>query len=405
MKRLEGDALLVRAASRRIAIQATVVMALTMLLLVATVTVLVVHSEQVATDRSLRSAITTVDDVADPPPGSWIVIASPSAIKSSPGIPAAVRQTLSALRAKSTTRSSLRTFTTADDNRYRAITRTFGELIVQLVVDLRPQTADREVLFRTMAIAALLAMGAAGGAGFAIGRRAVRPLAQALALQRAFVADASHELRTPLTLLSTRAQVLDRDLRSGTVTKQTLSDSAGVTTDIKRMVELVEDLLAAADPRADGSHQGINASQVAEAVVESASAYAATRNVTLSLTIEEKAAGLSVAPSQAALRRALLSLVDNAIDHTPAQGSVRVEVSRTRNDVVIAVSDTGPGISPSQVKDLTQRFRSGGQRAGRAHYGLGLALTHDLANRHAGQLTLAPTEVGTRFELSFPAQH
>jgi signal transduction histidine kinase len=103
-----------------------------------------------------------------------------------------------------------------------------------------------------------------------------------------------------------------------------------------------------------------------------------------------------------ALRRAVLALVENAIDHTPPLGEVLVRTRRERGAVIVSVSDTGPGIDPGAAHDVLRRFHSGGQRAGRAHYGLGLALTHDVANRHGGQLRLAASGVGATFELVLP---
>ena len=71
--------------------------------------------------------------------------------------------------------------------------------------------------------------------------------------------------------------------------------------------------------------------------------------------------------------------------------------------MILAVSDTGTGIGPEEAQRVLRRFDTGGHRAGRAHYGLGLALSHDVANRHGGQLRLAPSEVGATFELVLPA--
>jgi len=107
--------------------------------------------------------------------------------------------------------------------------------------------------------------------------------------------------------------------------------------------------------------------------------------------------------SAPALRRAVLALVENAVDHTPADGEVVVRTRSERRTVIVSVSDTGPGIAPDAAHDVLRRFHSGGHRAGRAHYGLGLALTHDVANRHGGQLRLAPGKTGATFELVLPA--
>jgi signal transduction histidine kinase len=237
--------------------------------------------------------------------------------------------------------------------------------------------------------------------GVLIGRRAVRPLAEALTLQRAFVADAGHELRTPLTLLSTRAQVLDRALRRGGSSDDVLRDSSGVVQDTKRLGEVVDDLLAAADPRGVEGHEPVDLVRVAEGVADSAGAHAQLAGVRLRWHAEGDS--LLVLGSVSAIRRATIALVDNAIDHTPRDGEVRIAVRRHRRDVILSVSDTGPGIGPEAAQRVLRRFDSGGHRAGRAHYGLGLALTHDVANRHGGQLRLVPAEIGATFELVLPA--
>ena len=59
-----------------------------------------------------------------------------------------------------------------------------------------------------------------------------------------------------------------------------------------------------------------------------------------------------------------IALVDNAIDHTPRDGEVRIAVRRHRRDVILAVSDTGPGIGPEAAQRVLRRFDSGGHRAG-----------------------------------------
>ncbi|MEO6205112.1 MAG: HAMP domain-containing sensor histidine kinase, partial [Mycobacteriales bacterium] len=239
----------------------------------------------------------------------------------------------------------------------------------------------------------------AAGLGAALGRRAVRPLAEALSLQRAFVADASHELRTPLTLLSTRAQLLDSSLAADGVPQQVREDSAGVVADVRRLGEVLEDLLLAADPRQMPDTVRVDVSELSAQVVDSALPYAATQGVSLSCTAADNCIVLG---APAALRRAVLALVDNAIDHTPHEGRVTVTVSSERHLIVVTVADTGPGIAPQAADAALQRFHSGGQRSGRAHYGLGLTLTHDVANRHGGGLRLVPSQVGATFELRLP---
>jgi signal transduction histidine kinase len=371
-----------------------------MLLLIALVTIVVVRGQAGAADDLLRSAIATADDVGDPPAGTWLAITGPAGTTVTPGLPDELLPQLAAMRNGADGQVRLTTVEN-DDGEYRIATGTTKGKPVQAVLDLATAHQERARLLQAMAFASALGLVFAALLGVLIGRRAVRPLAQALTLQRAFVADAGHELRTPLTLLSTRAQVLDRALRRSSSSDEILRDSGGVVQDAKRLGEVVDDLLAAADPRGAEGHEPVDLARIAEDVADSAGAHAEQAGVRLRWRADE--GRLLVLGSASAIRRATIALVDNAIDHTPRDGEVRIAVRRDRRDVILAVSDTGPGIGPEQAQRVLRRFDTGGHRAGRAHYGLGLALTHDVANRHGGQLRLAPGEVGATFELVLPA--
>lgn len=400
--RPSGDEVLVRGAARRVALQVSALVALAMLLLVLLVTLFVVEGQHRSTDTLLRSTVARVDDVGDPPPGGWLLVARGGDVSTSAGLPVALRAPLARLRSTATDSPALTELRGAEHEHYRVATQRSGDRVNQVVLSLRAQREQQERLVRAMGVASGVALLFAAALGVLLGRRAVRPLADALALQRMFVADASHELRTPLTLLSTRAQVLDRSLQGAVVDRALLADARGVVHDVQRLGEVVEDLLLAADPRGDGDHERTDLGAVVEAVVDSAGAHAAHADVRLVHRVE--LAGTAwVAGSAPALRRAVLALLDNAIEHTPAGGEVVVGIRRDRRDVVVSVEDTGPGVSPDAMADIRRRFHSGGQRSGRAHYGLGLALTHDVANRHGGQLRLVPSAIGATFELALPA--
>jgi two-component system, OmpR family, sensor kinase len=395
-----GDEVLVRRAARGVAVQVAALVAVAMLLLIALVTLVVVRGQAGAADDLLRSAIATADDVGDPPAGTWLAMTGPSGTTVTAGLPDELLPELAALRTGAVGQVRLTTVEN-DDGEYRIATGITKGRPVQAVLNLAMAHQERARLLQAMGVAAALGLVFAGLLGVLIGRRAVRPLAQALTLQRTFVADAGHELRTPLTLLSTRAQVLDRALRRGSSSDEILRDSDGVVQDTKRLGAVVDDLLAAADPRGAEAHEPVDLARVAEAVADSAKAHAEQTGVRLRWHAD--GGGLLVLGSANAIRRATIALVDNAIDHTPDDGEVRIAVRRHRRDVILAVSDTGPGLGPEEAQRVLRRFDTGGHRAGRAHYGLGLALTHDVANRHGGQLRLAPSEVGATFELVLPA--
>jgi two-component system OmpR family sensor kinase len=396
-----GDEVLVRRAAREVAIQVAALVAVAMLLLVVLVTIVVVRGQAGAADDLLRNTVRTADDVGDPPSGIWLVMDTAKGLEKTPGLPGELDAALAGLRGSAGTAVRLSNVREDDEAEYRVATVRRDGRPVQAVLDLTTTHQQRTRLLQAMGFATVVGLVFAALLGVLLGRRAVRPLARALALQRTFVADAGHELRTPLTLLSTRAQVLDRALQRSDLSEEVLRDSRGVVEDTQRLGEVVEDLLVAADPRSEESREPVDLNRLAGSVADSARAHATAAGVTLlhGATDED----CTVLGSHIALRRAVLALVDNAIDHTPDGGEVRVAVRRTGRDIVLLVSDTGPGIRPEDAERVLRRFDSGGHRSGRAHYGLGLALTHDVANRHGGQLRLVRSDAGAAFELVLPA--
>jgi two-component system OmpR family sensor kinase len=230
-----GDEVLVHRAARRVAVQAAVAVALAIVLLVLTVTWVVVRGQARTADTLLRSTVSTADDAGDPPPGAWLVIDRGGQLDRSSGLPARLGPELAELRGRATAATRLTDLDGEDGRDYRVATERRGGTTVQVVLDLTSAHDDRTRLLRVMAVASLLGLLFAVLLGILLGRRAVRPLAEALRLQRTFVADASHELRTPLTLLSTRAQVLDRGLAGSEVTECVRQDSHGLLDDIERL--------------------------------------------------------------------------------------------------------------------------------------------------------------------------
>ena len=108
--------------------------------------------------------------------------------------------------------------------------------------------------------------------------------------------------------------------------------------------------------------------------------------------------------SPVALRRAVLALVDNAVRH--ATRSVTISTETRGGEVLLDVSDDGPGIDPEVAPRLFERFASGQSRAGerRRRYGLGLALVSEIASGHHGRVELLDRDgPGAALRLRLPA--
>ena len=111
--------------------------------------------------------------------------------------------------------------------------------------------------------------------------------------------------------------------------------------------------------------------------------------------------------SAAALRRALTSLVDNALGHEHEGGTVELRLHREATNVVAAVLDDGVGIDTEAMATLFTRFSHGSEhttRGGRESYGIGLALVREIAQAHGGDITVTSTPgEGATFALTLPA--
>ena len=278
----------------------------------------------------------------------------------------------------------------------------------------------------TDVVAGLVVLGL-GGVVFAglvtvvIARRAVRPLGEALRLQRQFVADASHELRTPLAVLDARLQALQRAIAGGAATadERVTADLARLRDDSRALVDVVGDLLEAAgrDPSEAELAEPVAVDDVVEDVLRSMAVLAEERGVALQ---HDGAAAARVRVPPASLRRAVLALVDNALSHAPSGSTVTVSTRVDGGAAVLSVTDRGAGITGIEPARVFDRFAradppptapaapatAATPTAGpgrRPSFGIGLALVREIALRHGGSVRVATTAAtGTTLELALP---
>lgn len=248
-----------------------------------------------------------------------------------------------------------------------------------------------------------------GFIAWAAARRAVRPLVEALRLQRNFVADASHELRTPLAALVGRTQILERRRGRG----QPIDDVVvKLRRDAESMGDVLTDLLTAAavDAGSVQEESGETSSDPRAAIdraVERIEPLAAPRNVKIVRTGEDMPTGeggARVGLPEATLTRACVALIDNAVDHSPQAGAVTVDCRLRGRSVEIRVADEGPGIPAAERERVFQRFARGPETGRHRGFGLGLALVREVAVRAGGRVEIERSSAeGTVFLLSLPA--
>jgi heavy metal sensor kinase len=214
----------------------------------------------------------------------------------------------------------------------------------------------------------------------------VARLRAALQIQRQFMADASHELRTPVSVIRSAADVtLSRERRDESEYREALGIVGGQA---RRAGRLVEDMLVLARADAGGYPLRPVDLYLDEIVAECRHAVdvlATGRGVTIQST---EAAEIAFRGDEDLLRRLVLNILQNAVQHTPEGGAVAIDIRRDSDAVEIRVTDQGPGIPPGDRGRIFDRFvQLDSARAGQGA-GLGLPIARWIAEAHRGTLEL-----------------
>jgi len=220
-------------------------------------------------------------------------------------------------------------------------------------------------------------------------------LDDAFVRQRGFVSDASHELRSPLTVIRGQLEVLARE-KSPDAERVRRVERA-VTTEIRRLERLVDDLLTLA--RLD---EGVGPS-IGE--IESASFLrdlAAGDNAPVAMGPSVEG---SVPADPDLIAQVVRNLLANARRHAGPEGRVVLSSRTAGGELIVAVDDDGPGIAPAERERVFDRFhRSDPARdRGSGGSGLGLGISRSIVEAHDGRIWVEESPLGgARVSFSLP---
>ncbi|MFE5588767.1 sensor histidine kinase [Streptomyces sp. NPDC056549] len=223
-------------------------------------------------------------------------------------------------------------------------------------------------------------------------------LEQASARQQEFAADAAHELRSPLAALRAQLETALRHPETVTDWSSVVRESAA---DVVRLQALADDLLLLTSHRATASDgEPVDLAALAEDLVREHQHLPDAKG--LRLTCEAPSPAL-VHGNATRLERLLRNLLTNACRH--AASEIEVAVGTDGSQVVLTVTDDGPGIPPADRARVFDRFTRLDASRTRASggAGLGLPIARDIAMHHDGTLTIGDTTRGARLVARFPA--
>ncbi|HJZ45688.1 MAG TPA: ATP-binding protein [Roseiflexaceae bacterium] len=220
--------------------------------------------------------------------------------------------------------------------------------------------------------------------------------------QRRFVADVSHELRTPLAAMQGNLEVLDRGAaRDPELLAESLSD---MRREVARLIRMANDLLLLAQSEAGVQlrDEPIELDTLLLEVHRELRPLAS--GVQLRLGHEDQ---IVVQGDRDRIKQALLNLGVNALQHTPAGGTVTLGLARQDGYAALTVIDSGHGIASDDLPHIFDRFYRADRSRSHHHggAGLGLAIVKWVAEAHSGRVDVVSTPgAGSQFSLLLPLQ-
>ncbi len=221
--------------------------------------------------------------------------------------------------------------------------------------------------------------------------------------RRGLIAAVSHDLRTPLTSLRLLVDAIDDDLVTDPAMRREYL--ARISTNVHALSALIDDLFELSRLESGDIRWTMERVELGELVAETIEAmrpHAEAGAVAVRAELAPRLAAAQANPEQ--IQRVLFNLIQNAIRHTPADGSVVVRAAPADQDAIeVEVADSGPGIGGDERDRIFEPFFQGGERAARSDggAGLGLAISRAIVEAHGGRIWLADAESGTvvRFRL------
>jgi signal transduction histidine kinase len=220
-----------------------------------------------------------------------------------------------------------------------------------------------------------------------------------------FLANMSHELRTPLNAIIGFSELL-LDSMVGTLTPKQSDYVRDILASGKHQLAVINDVLDLSRVEAGRLDLERSTFSVSNAVTDAVAlvrARATQRGIALSEQLDSHLGHVNA--DQRKVKQVLVNLLSNAVKFTPDGGRVGVRAYRENGEVAIAVSDTGPGIAPDEIRLIFREFGQTASARGHEGTGLGLALAKRIVELHGGRIWVeSQTGRGSTFTFTLPVR-
>ena len=224
---------------------------------------------------------------------------------------------------------------------------------------------------------------------------------QADKLRQDQISALAHDLKTPLTIIRGNAELLyDTELAEN---QNECTDYIEVS--VIQMQDYVETLIEMTKTKENFPfcRQNVKVSSLLQEIHTQAKGLCVVKNVHLEWNQNFNQECISVDREQ--LIRAFVNILSNAVEYTPAKGTVFFDVNEKDNAILFSITDTGSGFSSEALKRATEQFYMDDQsRNSKSHYGIGLYVVNSIVTQHGGQLILSNSEKtgGAQVTISIP---
>jgi signal transduction histidine kinase len=251
-----------------------------------------------------------------------------------------------------------------------------------------------------VAILLLYSLGAGAGTALALAQPSAHAVEEVVEAQkRDLVTAVSHDLRTPLASLRAMIEAIDDGVVDDTETMRRYASEMRRSVDA--LGALVDDLFELI--QLDAAAIGTEATATLDEVLGAALAACAGSATEKGLRLETDLDGAHGAPCSPRLERVLQNLLQNAIRHTPADGTVRVEARRAGGGLEVSVEDNGEGIRAEYLPLVFDPFWRGDASRTEDGSGLGLTLAKRIVESLGGHIEVeSEPAAGSRFAVLVP---